>query len=403
VGHKRPHVDASFKFSSPEVTWEFNSFSHNFIMAASETWAHFLTDEIHTSPLVNVVPGNRFSTVLKDQGARRTILVEPTLNSFAQQGGGRLIRANLKRVGLDLTDQTLNQRLAELASRVKDIATLDLKSASNLMAKLIVEDNLPPAWFTLLDVTRSHRTKIGDRYHELEMFSSMGNGFTFDLETLLFYAITYARCTIEGYNPFWISVYGDDIICPSGIVEKLEKDLSDYGFLLNKEKSYAEGSFRESCGKDYNNGSLITPFYVKSLQTLENVWTVHNSLREWCRRVGYPERNPLLLGLKQVAISKGVPLVPSGIGGGLHCEFDELCPPLDAFGRELYRFSILTPAKTVVRREDRWMLLRNLAAIGSEKESDANEITLPVDTAVFRVVTSYFPWMEIQGGTVQYR
>jgi hypothetical protein len=178
--------------------------------------------------------------------------VEPTINSWFQQGIGRMIRSRLKRrVGVDLDDQSTNQRLAWLGSISNDLATVDLSSASDLISRKLVEDLLPRDWFFWLDITRSHRVLIDDSWVELEKFSSMGNGFTFDLESLIFYALSWAVTTVEGYNTFWVNVFGDDIIIPAGVKELFLKTFDSLGFRVNENKSYFEGPFRESCGKDF--------------------------------------------------------------------------------------------------------------------------------------------------------
>ena len=88
----------------------------------------------------------------------------------------------------------------------------------------------------------------------------MGNGFTFPLETLIFWALTASAC--EG-DVDSVSVYGDDIICPRERADDVIDTLTMCGFKINLEKSFVEGPFRESCGCDYYKGIDIRPFYKK--------------------------------------------------------------------------------------------------------------------------------------------
>jgi len=74
----------------------------------------------------------------------------------------------------------------------------------------------------------------------------MGNGFTFPLETLIFWALTRAVCG----STATVSAYGDDIICPSDRAEDVIAVLTEVGFSVNLEKSFWNGPFRESCGSD---------------------------------------------------------------------------------------------------------------------------------------------------------
>lgn len=59
---------------------------------------------------------NNIAFVPKTAKTHRAIAVEPTLNTFVQRGIDLELRNRLKRVGLDLTDQTTNQELAMLGS-----------------------------------------------------------------------------------------------------------------------------------------------------------------------------------------------------------------------------------------------------------------------------------------------
>jgi len=131
---------------------------------------------------------------------------------------------------------------------------LDLKNASDSVARRLVELLLPKRWFEVLNDLRSPTTLIGNQVVLLEKFSSMGNGFTFELETLVFLAIVLALNPAHkaGKNVF---VYGDDIICPTRSSSDVIAALSFFGMTVNKEKSFTYGMFRESCGRDYFNGA----------------------------------------------------------------------------------------------------------------------------------------------------
>jgi hypothetical protein len=100
----------------------------------------------------------------------------------------------------------------------------------------------------------------------------MGNGFTFPLESLLFWALTKACCSDDEV----VSIYGDDIICPTHRVPLIHRVLTACGFSLNLEKSYYTGEFRESCGTDYYRGIDIRPYYQKKLVSGETLFTLHN-------------------------------------------------------------------------------------------------------------------------------
>ncbi len=227
------------------------------------------------------VRGNVMFTVPKETDIDRVACKEPDINMFLQKGIGNDIRRKLRRVGIDLNDQGVNRSLARKGSVDQTLATLDLSSASDSISSGLVFELLPICWYTLLDSVRSPITVIDGEEHRNHMFSSMGNGFTFELESLLFYAITRATAYHTGITGR-VSVYGDDIICPTGLVPALETTLSYLGFQVNPDKSWSEGYFRESCGGHYYDGLDLTPFYIKAeIRNLPELIDVANKLRKW--------------------------------------------------------------------------------------------------------------------------
>jgi hypothetical protein len=198
------------------------------------------------------------------------------LNGMVQLAIGDHISNCLGRSGIDLRDQTLNQRLAREGSITGALATLDLSSASDSISTELVFDLLPIDWAILLSNYRTGSLEYPDGSHQkLAKFSSMGNGFTFALESLIFYALCWA-CQETEEDRFFVNVYGDDLIVPTASVELLEKVLHATGFVLNRSKSYSSGPFRESCGRDYFEGIDIRPFYLKDQLSPETLFTLHN-------------------------------------------------------------------------------------------------------------------------------
>lgn len=229
-----------------------------------------------------LVRGNVMFTVPKSTVIDRCACKEPDHNMYVQKAIGDSIRRKLKRAGIDLNDQTPNQRLAAEGSRLGNLATVDLSSASDSVTKQLVLRLLPDEWFYLMDDCRSHETEIDGEWHLNEMFSSMGNAFTFELESLLFWAITRAVAYHSGIKGR-ISVYGDDIICPVEIYEPLQATLAFFGFTVNAKKSFSTGPFRESCGKHYHGVVDVSPFYVRKVPVDVSDW-IHllNNFRKWC-------------------------------------------------------------------------------------------------------------------------
>lgn len=218
--------------------------------------------------------GNVYFTVPKDSRSLRACAKEPSINGFYQLGLGRVLRDRLNRVGIDLVNgQELHRRVARDASVKGHMATIDLKSASDCVSTALVKLLLPPRWVTALESLRSPLTNVDGRWVHLEKFSSMGNGFTFELETILFYGI--ARTLVPSQTSWSdlkrvnsrgegdVYVYGDDIIVPSAYASDVVSALTFFGFTPNPRKTFLEGSFRESCGGDFFLGEPVRAHYLE--------------------------------------------------------------------------------------------------------------------------------------------
>jgi hypothetical protein len=227
------------------------------------------------------VEGSVLFTVPKKTDIDRCACKEPDLNMYLQKGVGSHIRKRLRRFGINLNDQRVNRALAARGAQDDSLATLDLSSASDTITIGCVKALLPTEWFLYLNDIRSHKVLVDGVYHRMEMFSSMGNGFTFELESLIFWALVRTTLYFEGISGV-VSVYGDDIICPSSGADMVSWVLHEFGFAVNLEKSFITGPFRESCGGHYHHHEDVTPFYLKRKAThLTDVIRVANQLRRW--------------------------------------------------------------------------------------------------------------------------
>lgn len=278
------------------------------LIADSPVWQ----EHIHSSwQEPRFVDGNVLFTVAKNSQIDRCAAKEPDLNMFAQKGVGLYIRNRLRRFGVNLNDQSVNARLARQGSRDNSLMTIDLSSASDSVSTQLVFACLPESWFLLMDAIRSPITVIDGEPHENHMFSSMGNGFTFELESLIFWALARAVTYFTGTSGR-ISVYGDDIIMPSSCYEPMEKVLTMMGFQVNPEKShYGESFFRESCGKHWYKDIDVTPFYVrKPIERLTDLIHFLNGLVRWATYEGLvdPRIDPFW--------RKWAALVPEQLWGG---------------------------------------------------------------------------------------
>ena len=239
-------------------------------------------DEIHVYGLeTTVVRGNVMFTVPKSADIDRVAAKEPDLNVFLQKMFGNQIRTLLLREGVNLNDQSINAGLAKRGSEDDSLMTIDLSSASDSVTTELVRALLPFDWFYYLSMVRSPLTSVDGEWHENAMFSSMGNGFTFELESLIFYSLARAAAYLTGTRGR-ISVYGDDIIAPSSLYGELRDLLGFCGFSVNDSKSFHEGPFRESCGAYWYAGQDVKPFFIRRpLTRVSDLILFLNSLVSW--------------------------------------------------------------------------------------------------------------------------
>lgn len=222
---------------------------------------------------VDFVKGNRFATVPKTSTTDRAIAAEPDINVFYQLALGRELRQKLKQSTCGRWDldhvQAIHGQVARESSLTREFATLDLSNASDTLCRNLVRVLLPRRWFEALDSLRSPMTRINGRWVRLEKFSSMGNGFTFELETIVFAGLATVASRKLGHKGYLgrdVFVFGDDIIVKDDVVRCLSSVLRFCGFELNHSKSFhGDVPFRESCGQDFFNGSPVRPFFLKEL------------------------------------------------------------------------------------------------------------------------------------------
>ena len=311
------------------------------IMASCPAWfCNLSKGEIPSLPMsgaiqIKEVVGSVLGFVPKNAKTHRAICTEPLLNSFVQLGIGKYMRRRLRRFGCNLNSQERNQELARVGSLTNHLATIDLSSASDTISYMTVMELLPFPWFNLLDTTRSRNYTYQGKTFRFEKFSSMGNGFTFELESLLFLTLARSCCEYLKISTQDVSVYGDDIIVPVDAVSLLRTILTVFGFKVNEQKSFSNGPFRESCGKDWFLGHSVRPLFLKRRPT-------NATLISWCnhiRRIDFDQYDHRYLSLYESLVLllpwqyqrvKG----PDGYGDGhLICDLEEL--PL--IGRCSYR------------------------------------------------------------------
>lgn len=237
-----------------------------------------------------IVAGNNLDWVPKNYKTDRTIAIEPEWNMYLQKGIGAWFRKRLKRVSQNLDDQGVNNFLAAVGSIDGSLATLDLSMASDTVSYRLVETLIRPDWFEALEQCRSPVGSFVDEEANnvtviYEKFSSMGNGYTFELESLIFWGLLRAVAELVDEPDRRLYVYGDDIIVPANLAGYAMHYLKACGFVVNPDKSFSSGPFRESCGGHYFKGHDVTPFYVREpVNTLDRLFLLHNNVYRWLNR-----------------------------------------------------------------------------------------------------------------------
>lgn len=208
--------------------------------------------------VVTFVNGNRWSTVPKNNSKDRSICLEPLCNMLVQRAVGLGIRRCLKdNLGIDL------DFLADVhRNRISDrnVATIDLSDCSDAISVRLIKYLLPKRVLTKVLACRSDMTLGPDKnFYILNKVSSMGNGFTFDLMTLVLTALT------RSFDPS-ATVFGDDIICHNQVAMAVVENLQVAGFVVNKNKTMINSDYRESCGAHFIDGEgYLTAFDLRWL------------------------------------------------------------------------------------------------------------------------------------------
>jgi hypothetical protein len=276
------------KFAASAVVSPHGFLPASHIIGLTPRWYEELTGTLPDGPCCYLDLATddeaRVTMVPKSAKTLRAIAIEHGINIYLQKGIGAVLRSRLRKAGIDLDDQLPNQVGAYLGSLLGLLATIDLSMASDTVCTGLVRELLPDDWFIALNSVRSRRALMEGDSIITQKFSSMGNGFTFELESLIFWALASAVSSLS-HLPFArrkVLVYGDDLIVDTEIAHDLLSLLSWCGFCANADKTFLQGPFRESCGRDFFLGYDVRPFFIKKdLENLEDYFKVYNQVLKW--------------------------------------------------------------------------------------------------------------------------
>lgn len=207
----------------------------------------------------------------KDSGSVRGIGVQVAERIALQRGVAKGLREVVRQNPylhslMRFDDQTLQQRRAENASKTRAYSTIDLKDASNNIRLADIDTlfkNTPWGVFVLALADTMHYF-FEDAYTSHPMYGGMGNGITFEFETILFAAIIHLATfgagkksleveeihfSLDGELPF--GSFGDDMVAKTVVIDRIKEIFAALGYVMNEKKSFIDSPFTESCGKWY--------------------------------------------------------------------------------------------------------------------------------------------------------
>ena len=246
-----------------EQAFTSSSQGYNWFRGYLETDAHLSQFFAGKSP--SIVKSLIFQQVPKTWNKNRGITPLPLVDLFYTFGIGRVCEKRLKVAGLDISRLPNRHRwLVEMNSDGGYLATADLSAASDSLTAQLLNQVLPRSWYNALKRAFFHQMDLGEGRHiYTHSVLPMGNGFTFPVQTLVFYGLLLAIQELFNVRGV-ISVFGDDLIYPVKMHKYVYRVFEGLGLILNLDKTYAHYPFRESCGEDYYRGLAVRPAQLKT-------------------------------------------------------------------------------------------------------------------------------------------
>jgi len=281
-GSTADHILGNQKWN--QRTWT-RRLQQGFIPAQS-----YLIPNWRSSPVLDEVtilePGEeepvKVTLVPKTLKTPRVIAMEPTCMQFAQQALLHSFMRNFERDDLlkklvGFSDQVPNQELARKGSVDNRTATLDLSDASDRVSNQLVRAMMSqwPFLAAAIDASRSRRAVVDGETIRLSKYASMGSGLCFPIEAVVFTTLIFLGIQKSLNRPLSrrdikrfvgsVRVYGDDLIVPVDHVHTVVQTLSHFGAVVGLDKSFWTGRFRESCGREYYNGTDVSIVRVRDV------------------------------------------------------------------------------------------------------------------------------------------
>ena len=231
-------------------------------------------------------PKSRLKFIHKYVGKPRGICIEENETQWIQQALKGFLypyieNHYLTRGHINFVDQSVNREFALSSSRHRRYCTIDMSEASDRISRELVFQIFRDT--CLLESLNAASTRIIQYPKEVasgemlvQKFAPMGSAVCFPIMAIVHYSLI--KAVIELAMPGntrklskQIYVYGDDIIAPSECADAIFTHLPHFGMKLNKEKSFLNSYFRESCGVHAYKGHDITPVYNNYTLTSSHV------------------------------------------------------------------------------------------------------------------------------------
>lgn len=222
------------------------------------------------TPRTPLIRSSRWLTVPKNISKRRGIAPQPAVLMWYQQG---ILDALYEQVWCQpyiqehfpIFNREVNRRIALSSSRYDHWSTYDLSNASDSVTVHLVKRVFGPNLRCALLCCRCVRTT---EHAVMHTYGTMGDATVFPTETLvigaaLLTALILARVHDSRVKLTQFTVFGDDICAQNlfWVHQMIHQVFAALGFLINDEKSFLTGRYRESCGLEAYYGVEVEPFY----------------------------------------------------------------------------------------------------------------------------------------------
>lgn len=275
-----------YKYAFPNWSPRLQTLFPASVFAFANLRSMLVEDDYEYGGLPHQEPVSRLHAVPKTQKGPRLIASEPTCNQWCQQSVRHSLADAISAcyVGdsIDFRRQDLSSSLVVSASMDRSLATIDLSSASDRLSAYVVQ-RLFRRNLSYLEAFVATRTRYMvqdiDKKHpkltKLRKFASMGSALTFPVQSICFYIVCVAAgAAANGYGRRLSSnilshlgrqvrVYGDDLIVPVSWVPWVEQLMKLLMLKVNRSKTFVNGKFRESCGTDAYDGTVVSPGQVR--------------------------------------------------------------------------------------------------------------------------------------------